>query len=97
MRKAIFAAATLVALAISPISANAQNVLGGAIVGGATGAAIGGAVGGGRGAAVGAAVGATTGAAVGANAEGGYYYRDRHYHHRHCWHNRFGEVRCRYY
>jgi len=96
MRKAILAAATLAALAISPISANAQDVLGGAIVGGATGAVIGGAVGGGRGAAVGAAVGTTTAAAVGAQADGRYYYRERYYHHRHCWHNRFGELRCRY-
>jgi uncharacterized protein YcfJ len=96
MRKAIFAAATLAALAVSPMTANAQNALGGAIVGGATGAAIGGAVGGGRGAAVGAAVGATTGAAVGAQEDGRYYYRERYYRHRHCWHNRFGELRCRY-
>ncbi len=59
MRKAILAAATLTAPAMSPVSANAQNVLGGAIVGGATGAAMGGAVGGGRGAAVGAAVGSS--------------------------------------
>jgi uncharacterized protein YcfJ len=97
MRKAILAAATFAALAVSPMNANAQNALGGAIVGGATGAAIGGAVGGGRGAAVGAAVGATTGAAVGANADGYYYYGHRNYHHRECWRNQFGHLRCRYF
>jgi uncharacterized protein YcfJ len=91
MRKMILAAATLAALAMMPTGANAQSsTIGGAIVGAGTGAVIGGAVGGGRGAAVGAVVGGTTGAAIGAQAEPGYR------HHRHCWHNRFGELRCRY-
>ena len=83
---------------LSPTSANAQNALGGAIVGGATGAVIGGAVGGGRGAAVGAAVGATTGAAVGANADGHYYYRSPPLPSpRTVGVNHFGHLRCRYY
>lgn len=91
MRKMILAAATLAALAMMPAGANAQSsTIGGAIVGAGTGAVIGGAVGGGRGAAVGAVVGGTTGAAIGAQAE------PRYRRHRHCWHNRFGEVRCRY-
>src|ERR1700748_492791 len=68
MRKMIFAAATLAALAAMPVSSNAQSGAGGgAIVGAGPGAVIGGAVGGGRGAAVGAVVGGTTGAAIGAN------------------------------
>jgi uncharacterized protein YcfJ len=93
MRKALLAVSCFAALIAGTAGANAQDALGGAIVGGATGAAVGGAVGGGRGAAVGAAVGATTGAAVGANAEVGYY----HHHHRHCWVNQWGHEHCRYY
>jgi outer membrane lipoprotein SlyB len=89
MRKAILAAATLAVLSILPVGANAQDPVGGAIVGGATGAVIGGAVGGGRGAAVGAVVGGTTGAAIGANAEP--RYRERV-----CWEDGWGRMRCRY-
>ena len=91
MRKLFLAAIFLAAIITVPTGAGAQNAVGGAIVGAGTGAVIGGAVGGGRGAAVGAAVGATTGAAVGANADVGYYHR----HHRHCWRNEWGHLRCR--
>jgi hypothetical protein len=100
MRKAIIAAATLATLAFAPLNANAQNAVGGAIVGGAAGAAIGGAVTRSpEGAAVGAAIGATTGAAVGANADvrGRYYYNRRYYNHRHCWRDDWGRRHCRYY
>jgi hypothetical protein len=98
MRKALFVVAALAALAAMPTGASAQNnALGGAIVGAGVGAGVGAAVGGGRGAAVGAAVGATTGAAVGAQADGRYYYGDRYYHHRECWRNHNGRLRCRYY
>jgi hypothetical protein len=58
----------------------AQDVLGGALLGGAAGAIVGGAVGGNRGAATGAIVGATTGAAIAARGQrrnGGYYYYNR--------------------
>jgi uncharacterized protein YcfJ len=96
MRKIIFAAATLAALSIGPTGANAQNVIGGAIIGGATGAVIGGAVGGGRGAAVGATVGATTGAVIGANADE-RHRRTYHHRRRHCWVNQWGHRHCRYY
>lgn len=92
MRKAILAAATLAALSTMAVGANAQDALGGAIIGGATGAVIGGAVGGGRGAAVGAVVGGTTGAAIGANAEERRYYRRD----RVCWEDNWGNRRCRY-
>jgi uncharacterized protein YcfJ len=93
MRKAILAAATLAALSTTPFGgANAQDAVGGAIIGAGTGAVIGGAVGGGRGAAVGAVIGGTTGAAIGANAgERRYYRRDRV-----CWEDNWGNRRCRY-
>ena len=58
----------------------AQDILGGALLGGAGGAAVGGAIGGGGGAAIGAVIGATTGAAIAAEGErhrGGYYYWHR--------------------
>ena len=65
--------------------AAAQDVLGGAIVGGALGGIIGGALGRGGGAIAGAAIGATTGAVIAAEAQrrssgdyrwrGGCYYR----------------------
>jgi len=58
----------------------AQDILGGALLGGATGAVVGGAIGGGRGAGIGAIIGATTGAAIAAEGErrrGGYYYWHR--------------------
>jgi uncharacterized protein YcfJ len=90
MRKAILAAAT-VAMLSAMTSAQAQDAVGGAIVGGATGAVIGGAVGGGRGAAIGAVVGGTTGAAVGANAEDRRYHRERV-----CFEDDWGNRRCRY-
>jgi uncharacterized protein YcfJ len=92
MRKALLAATCFAALLAAPNGASAQDAVGGAIVGAGTGAVIGGAVGGGRGAAVGAAVGATTGAAIGADADVHYRYR----HHRHCWRNEWGHLRCRY-
>jgi hypothetical protein len=65
--------------------AAAQDVLGGAIVGGALGGILGGALGRGGGAIAGAAIGATTGAVIAAEAQrrstgyywwrGGCYYR----------------------
>jgi len=68
------------ALAMPAQEAAAQDVLGGALFGGAAGAIVGGAVGGGRGAAIGSIIGATTGAAIAAEGErrrdGYYYYRD---------------------
>jgi uncharacterized protein YcfJ len=68
------------ALAMPAQEAAAQDVLGGALFGGAAGAIIGGAIGKGRGAAIGAIVGASTGAAIAAEGErrrnGYYYYRD---------------------
>ena len=94
MRKAILAAATLAVLATMPVSANAQDAIGGALIGAGTGAVIGGAVGGGRGAAVGAVVGGTTGAAIGANADerrGRRGYRERV-----CYEEDWGNRRCRY-
>jgi len=78
MRWILGAAAVLaLAIAISPQQAKAQNVLGGAILGGAAGAIIGGAAGGGQGAAIGAGIGAATGAIIASQGErrgGGYYY-----------------------
>ncbi|MEI7803898.1 MAG: YMGG-like glycine zipper-containing protein [Hyphomicrobiales bacterium] len=91
MRKTLFAAAAIAALAVMPTGANAQSsTVGGAIVGAGTGAVIGGAVGGGRGAAVGAVVGGTTGAAIGAQAEP-RYVRERV-----CWRDDWGRRHCRY-
>lgn len=75
-----FAAAAFVALAttLPAPQAQAQDVLGGAILGGAAGAIIGGAATGkAGGAVVGAAIGATTGALIANEAErrrGGYYW-----------------------
>jgi outer membrane lipoprotein SlyB len=57
--------------------AAAQDVLGGAIVGGALGGIVGGALGRGGGAIAGAAIGATTGAVIAAEAQrrsSGYYW-----------------------
>jgi len=57
--------------------AAAQDVLGGAIVGGALGGILGGALGRGGGAIAGAAIGATTGAVIAAEAQrrsSGYYW-----------------------
>jgi hypothetical protein len=76
-------ATALLALAMAmPLQpAAAQDVLGGAILGGAAGAIVGGAVTGrGSGAATGAIIGAATGAIIASEAQrrqGGYYY----------WHN----------
>jgi uncharacterized protein YcfJ len=82
----------LAVLSAIPAGANAQDAVGGAIIGAGTGAVVGGAVGGGRGAAVGAVVGGTTGAAIGANAgERRHYRRDRV-----CWEDNWGNRRCRY-
>ncbi len=68
------------ALVMPAQEAAAQDVLGGAIFGGAAGAIFGGALGGGRGAAIGSIIGAGTGAAIAAEGErrrnGYYYYRD---------------------
>jgi hypothetical protein len=64
-------------LALPVQQAAAQDVLGGAIVGGALGGIIGGALGRGGGAIAGAAIGATTGAVVAAEAQrrsSGYYW-----------------------
>lgn len=91
MRKALIIAAALAALPAMPMStAQAQDPIGGAIVGGVTGGVIGGAVGGGRGAAIGAGVGAATGAAVGASA-GPRYHRERV-----CWIDDWGYRHCRW-
>lgn len=72
------------ALAVPVADANAQNTIGGAIIGGATGAVIGGAATGrAGGAAVGAVIGAAAGAAIASQMEprrsGYYWYRGR------CW------------
>jgi outer membrane lipoprotein SlyB len=73
-----FIPATLLALAFAaPVQqAQAQDVLGGALLGGVGGAVIGGAVGGGRGAVIGAVVGAGTGAIIANEAQrrNGYYW-----------------------
>jgi BA14K-like protein/outer membrane protein with glycine zipper len=78
MKRAIGAAALLtLALAMPVQDAAAQDVLGGALLGGAAGAILGGAVGGGRGAAVGAIIGAGTGAIIASEGQrraNGYYY-----------------------
>ena len=73
----VVALLTLVAASPTPEAAAQENVLGGALLGGAAGAIIGGAAGGGRGAAVGAGIGAATGAIIGSQAEprrGGFYW-----------------------
>jgi len=93
MRKAILAAAAFAALATTG-AAQAQDALGGAIIGGGAGAIIGGAATGRpEGAAVGAAIGATTGAAIGANAGERRYHRERV---RVCWEDDWGRHRCRW-
>lgn len=79
MKKTIAAAAVvLVAFTLPDRPASAQDVLGGALLGGAAGAVIGGAVTGrAGGAAVGAAIGATTGALIANEAQrrrSGYYW-----------------------
>ncbi|WP_333826291.1 glycine zipper domain-containing protein [Pinisolibacter sp.] len=79
MKSTIAAAALMTLIATLPApQARAQDVLGGALLGGAAGAIIGGAATGrGGGAAVGAVIGATTGALIANEAErrrGGYYW-----------------------
>ncbi len=79
-RKFGSAALLMLALATPVHDAAAQDVPGGALLGGVGGAIIGGAVGGGRGALIGAGVGAATGAIIAAEGErrrGGYYYYRR--------------------
>lgn len=90
MRKTFIVVAALAALTSIPSGAQAQDALGGALLGAGAGAVVGGAVGGGRGAAVGAGVGAVTGAAIGANAEP-RYRRERV-----CWRDEWGHRHCRY-
>jgi len=77
MNRIFGASALLLAAIAAPANdAAAQDILGGALLGGAAGAIIGGAVGGGRGAAIGAIIGSGTGAAIAAEGErrGDYYY-----------------------
>ena len=93
MLRTLGAAAILaLVMAMPQQQAMAQDVLGGAILGGAAGAIIGGVAGGGRGAAIGAGIGAATGAIIaseGQRRRGGYYYW-----HRGCYiHRPYGWVR----
>jgi len=78
MIRTISAAGLLTLATVMPAQqAAAQDVLGGALFGGAAGAIIGGAASGGRGAAIGAGIGAATGAIIASEAErrrGGYYW-----------------------
>ena len=79
MKNTITAAALVALITLLPTpQAQAQDVLGGALFGGAAGAIIGGAATGrAGGAAVGAVIGATTGALIAQEAErrrGGYYW-----------------------
>src|SRR5258708_5665243 len=80
MIRAIGAAALLTLAAAMPLQqAHAQDLLGGALLGGAAGAIIGGAATGrGEGAAIGAVIGATAGAAIASQGQrrGGYYWYD---------------------
>lgn len=83
MTRSIGAFALLALAAIMPAQqASAQNVLGGAIVGGAAGALIGGAAGGRNGAIAGGIVGGVLGASIAAQAErrnNYYWYNGRCY------------------
>ena len=78
MKLMIGAAALLTLAAAMPVQqAQAQDVLGGALFGGAAGAILGGALGGGQGAAIGAVLGAGTGAVIASEGQrraNGYYY-----------------------
>jgi hypothetical protein len=79
MKFSLGAAALLVAAFAIPVNdARAQDVLGGALLGGAAGALIGGAIGGGRGAAIGAVIGSGTGAVIAAEGQrrGAYWYHN---------------------
>jgi osmotically inducible lipoprotein OsmB len=82
MRKTILIVATLAGLSALPVSAHAQNAVGGAIVGAGAGAVIGGAV-------TGRPEGAAVGAVIGANAEPRYRSRV-------CWHDDWGRRHCRW-
>ncbi len=94
MRKAILAIAAFAALAVAPATVQAQDALGGAIVGAGAGAVIGGAATGrAEGAAVGAVIGGTTGAAIGASAGERRYRGERV---RVCWEDDWGNRRCRW-
>ncbi len=78
----IIGAGAVLTLAIAmPVQqAAAQDILGGALLGGAAGAVIGGAAGGRGGVAAGAIIGATAGALIAAEGQrrsGGYYYWKR--------------------
>lgn len=80
LRAVGMAAGVVLALAMPTHEAEAQDAIGGAILGGIGGAVVGGAVGGSRGAAVGAIVGAGTGAAIASEGErrrSGYYAYQR--------------------
>jgi uncharacterized protein YcfJ len=85
MVRAMAGAACLALAFAMPVqeAAAQENIIGGALFGGAAGAIIGGAVGGRGGAAAGAIIGAGTGAALGAQMErrrtGFYWYNGR------CW------------
>ena len=78
MKRVFGAAALLAAVVAMPVQqAQAQDVLGGALFGGAAGAILGGALGGGQGAAIGAVLGAGTGAIIASEGQrraNGYYY-----------------------
>jgi hypothetical protein len=79
MIKTLGAASLLIAAIATPVNdARAQDILGGALLGGAAGALIGGAVGGGRGAAIGAVIGSGTGAVIAAEGQrrGAYWYHN---------------------
>lgn len=71
------------AMAMPAQKTNAQDALGGAIIGGAAGGLIGGAVGGGRGVVPGIVIGAVAGAIIAQEGErrrnGRYYYRNSCY------------------
>lgn len=77
LKKLGLAAVLAAAFAVPAQEAAAQDILGGALLGGAAGAIIGGAAGAGRGAGIGAIIGATAGAAIAAEGQrrrAGYYY-----------------------
>jgi hypothetical protein len=78
MKPFLGAAAVVAAVIAMPVQqAQAQDVLGGALFGGAAGAILGGALGGGQGAAIGAVLGAGTGAIIASEGQrraNGYYY-----------------------
>ena len=82
MTRSIGALALLALVMMPAQQASAQNVLGGAIVGGAAGALIGGAAGGRNGAIAGGIIGGVVGASIAAQAErrnNYYWYNGRCY------------------